>query len=805
MSETTPPPPTGSAVFVSYASQDAAAALRLCEALRAAGVEVWFDQAELAGGDAWDQKIRGQIASRALFVPVISAATQARREGYFRLEWKLAAQRTHMISERTAFLLPVVIDETRDAEADVPGEFRAVQWTRLPGGAPTPQFVERVKKLLGGLEMETGRPRPVERGEGAASPPMQPDTPKVGRRVPAAAWMGALAVIAIGAGAIFFATRKSEPASPNAGTGTRPPTSGNSAPSPASRLPSPTAPAALDPKSVAVLAFANMSAEKDTEYFSDGISEEILNALDRIPSLRVTPRTSSFSFKGKNVALDEIGRALRVASVIEGSVRKAGNEVRITVKLLNAVDGSRVWSEEFNRQMTPADMFAVQSEIAAKVAQKLGGASAAPATSPVSTIAVPTKNLAAYDAYLRGRAALADVALDRATAVGHFEEALRLDPNYALAWAGLAQALVFQRQGGAAHRTEENATRARSAAANALRLSPDRPEAHLALALVKQSVDRDLEAAGRELDAIEKLHPGHAGVVSVRADLEYSRGHWGADFVRLVWQAVERDPQNNVRNTTRANALSAAGWFSEAARLLERVRLAEPTADMPLRYLTDNLYRWTGNVKAAAAVLDELPQNNLRNAAFYATRAELRIKQGNLAAALADLESASSAGGASVETGSRRHTVTYRRARLESLLGHAARAAELYAQTLAEEKALDWDATTARVALPALVKARLGQREEALGLLAQVMPHGERTFFANNRAHLRIAKAEVHAALGQVDEAVATLRTVLEMGYGFGYSLRLDLEWEPLRGDAKFQQLMKEAEARADAQPRPKK
>src|SRR3954470_13168102 len=122
------------AVFLSYASQDTVAALRICGALRSAGVEVWFDQNELVGGDAWDAKIRKQIAECALFVPLISAATQARREGYFRLEWRIAAQRTHMMSEQVAFLLPVVIDATRDAAADVPGEFKAVQWTRLPGG-----------------------------------------------------------------------------------------------------------------------------------------------------------------------------------------------------------------------------------------------------------------------------------------------------------------------------------------------------------------------------------------------------------------------------------------------------------------------------------------------------------------------------------------------------------------------------------------------------------------------------------------------------------------------------------------------
>ena len=147
--------PSSQAVFLSYASQDAEAARRIAEALRAAGVEVWFDQNELVGGDAWDAKIRGQIASCALFVPVISAATQARHEGYFRLEWKLAAQRTHMMSGEKAFLLPVVIDETRDAEAHVPAEFCAVQWTRLPDGegAAVEKFCARVKALLGGPDV----------------------------------------------------------------------------------------------------------------------------------------------------------------------------------------------------------------------------------------------------------------------------------------------------------------------------------------------------------------------------------------------------------------------------------------------------------------------------------------------------------------------------------------------------------------------------------------------------------------------------------------------------------------------------
>jgi hypothetical protein len=148
------------AVFLSYASQDAGAARRICDALRAAGVEVWFDQSELVGGDQWDAKIRGQISTCALFVPIISAATQARLEGYFRIEWKLAARRTHAMAAAKAFLFPVVIDATRDAEAHVPDEFREVQWTKLPGGETPPAFVARVRKLLSASETVGGALRP---------------------------------------------------------------------------------------------------------------------------------------------------------------------------------------------------------------------------------------------------------------------------------------------------------------------------------------------------------------------------------------------------------------------------------------------------------------------------------------------------------------------------------------------------------------------------------------------------------------------------------------------------------------------
>jgi hypothetical protein len=136
------------AILLSYASQDAEAAQRICEALRDAGTEVWLDQSELRGGDAWDESIRDQIKACALFIPVISANAHARVEGYFRLEWKLAVDRSHRMAPKQPFLLPMVIDDTPQSDDAIPDRFRELQWTRLPGGHATPAFVERVRRLL---------------------------------------------------------------------------------------------------------------------------------------------------------------------------------------------------------------------------------------------------------------------------------------------------------------------------------------------------------------------------------------------------------------------------------------------------------------------------------------------------------------------------------------------------------------------------------------------------------------------------------------------------------------------------------
>src|ERR1700722_2613508 len=157
-------------IFLSYASQDAEAAHRICETLRAAGIEVFFDQSELRGGDAWDHKIRKQIRDCALFIPIISKNTQARAEGYFRLEWRLADQRTHLMGRSRAFLVPICIDDTREVDADAPDSFSESQWTRLAEGQPSREFVERIQSLLSSETSGTHVAAHAARPRAAAAP-----------------------------------------------------------------------------------------------------------------------------------------------------------------------------------------------------------------------------------------------------------------------------------------------------------------------------------------------------------------------------------------------------------------------------------------------------------------------------------------------------------------------------------------------------------------------------------------------------------------------------------------------------------
>ncbi len=484
------------AIFLSYASEDAGAARRLCDALRAAGLEVWFDQNELRGGDAWDASIRKRIKDCTLFVPFISANTDARSEGYFRLEWKLAVDRSHLMAHDQPFLLPVAIDGTPEPSARVPDAFRERQWSRLTDERAMAAFAERAKGLLSGQ----ASPAPVAAVASQPAPAEGGDTP-----------------------------------------------------------------------SIAVLAFANRSNDPNDEYFSDGLADELLGVLAKIRGLRVAARTSSFQFKGKNEDVALIGRKLHVSTVLEGSVRKSGNRVRISVQLVKVADGFQLWSETYDR--TLEDIFAVQDDIAQTVVgalrETLLGAAPGPAAMGQVSKEVAeaargrSDNPEAYRLYLQGRFFVNRLTgPDIQRGIEFLRAAIALDPGFAQAHAFQSRAHSYE--GGWGLRTPQDATTlARASALRALALEPDLVEALLALGTLQMWHDWDWPGSRASLGRARELAPDNPDVLRDYGLLLYLVGE-AAEAVTHGRRATALDPLNAMNHLYLSFSLLAVGKSLEA-------------------------------------------------------------------------------------------------------------------------------------------------------------------------------------------------------------------------------------------------
>jgi TolB-like protein len=537
------------AVFLSYASQDAQAAQRICAVLRSAGVEVWFDQSELRGGDAWDRQIRRQIRECTLFVPIISANSEARPEGYFRLEWDLADQRTHLMGRSRAFVVPVCTDATPEREADVPDSFVAVQWTRLPGGETPPAFVERIKRLL------SPELSPVSAVSGAAPAIRAPV--RVSRRSKPV--LLAIVAVVVTALAYFLANQFWLPK--------------HAAPETASRAGA--APAAFNPPphSIAVLPFVNLSGDASQDYFSDGLTEELLNSLAEINELQVAARTSSFSFK-EHPDIATVAHKLNVGAVLEGSVRRSANTIRITAQLINAVTGFHLWSKTYDRDL--GDVLKLQTEIATAVASALKVTLLGDVAAKVELGG--TRDPAAFDAYLRGAKAYSSTheAKDLPAAIAAYTEAIRLDPHYALAFAGRSIALTsYAEEAATGAAVRESFDKAQADAREALVLAPDLVQAHLALALVSERGTLDFMQASQAYGRALALAPGNAEVLRQSGAFSAYMGHFDGGLA-ATRRGVVLDPLSRATHTALGRALYAARRYEEAIAAYAEVITLEP-------------------------------------------------------------------------------------------------------------------------------------------------------------------------------------------------------------------------------------
>jgi len=535
---------TDKAVFLSYASEDVVAAANVCTALRAAGIEVWFDKSELRGGDVWDAAIRLQVKTCTLFVPVISRNTQARGEGYFRLEWKLAVDRSHLMAADQAFLLPIVIDDTGDAVARVPDRFREVQWTRLPGGETPPAFAERVARLLGS---EPAGSAPVATRL-SAPPPAPEAVPGSPRSKTALIATVAVLLLALG----YLVANRWVLSQRGAEVGAKPRAAAGSNPAAGFRPP---------PHSIAVLPFANMSGDKDQEYFSDGLTEELLNSLSAIDGLQVAARTSAFSFKGTNTDIATIAHKLNVGAVLEGSVRRSAHTIRITAQLINAVTGFHLWSKTYDRDT--GDVLKLETEIAASVASALQVTLLGDVETKVELGG--TAKPAAFDAYLRGSKELISARDTKglSAAVAAYTEAIRLDPHYALAIASRSIAFTdVAAQAETEAAIHKGYDEAQADARQALALAPDLAQAHLALAVVSDET-LDFTQANAEYERALALAPGNARVSRLSGEFAVWMGHFDAG-VAAIRHAVVLDPLARNAHSALAEGLYFARRYQEA-------------------------------------------------------------------------------------------------------------------------------------------------------------------------------------------------------------------------------------------------
>ena len=358
----------------------------------------------------------------------------------------------------------------------------------------------------------------------------------------------------------------------------------------------------ISEKSIAVLPFDNLSRDPENAYFTDGIKDEILTRLSKISALKVISRTSTQKFKSAPENVREIARQLGVANILEGSVQKSGETVRVTVQLINTQSDTHLWAETYDRKLT--DMFEVESEIAQRIATSLEAALSAPEKQAMA--ARPTENVEAYQTYLKGRYYWNKRTDDAFARAGeYFQRAIAIDPKYAPAYSGLSDAYQFVAFNSPAR--AELYAKAKAAAQKALELDPTLAEPHASLGLIAMNYDWDWPAAEREFRRAIELNPNYA-----------TAHHWYAEYLIAldraddslaeIKRARELDPLSLIINTDIGKILYYARRYDEAIAQLQETRKIDPDFEQTQIWL-GSVYATTGRYDAAIAAFRRIPEN----------------------------------------------------------------------------------------------------------------------------------------------------------------------------------------------------
>jgi len=557
---------------------------------------------------------------------------------------------------------------------------------------------------------------------------------------------------------------------------------------------------------VAVLPFENLSPDSDNAYFADGIQEEILTRLASIAGLKVISRTSTQQYQSKPRNLRQIAKQLGVANILEGSVQKAADQVRVNVQLINAQTDSHLWADTYDRKLT--DIFGVESEIAKRIADSL---QAKLTGREEQTLAVkPTNNPEAYDAYLRGLAfearngAWIDLLIK---AIGFYERAVQLDPEFALAWARLsrAEALLYFRS---ARSGDNMRDAAKKALENAQKLEPDSAETLLALGCYQDRVLADYGAAKTTFGRVSKMLPSNSQVAAALGGIAAAEGHWDQSIAYFE-KALALDPLN-------AELLAYTAWyygmrrqFPTALKLYDQALDITPN-DPDVMASKANIYQAQGNLEQAARCLSQITaqtpgvlESKINQFAFERNYGEaIRLVQARLARLQTEGEMIAG-GGFETETMKGTHAMLQLYlATIQLAAGDSTGAkvtAEQARKTLEGIRKTQSDHPAVWFAV-AQANALIGEKDSARKAAERAIMLLPSAKDALERSGLEEYLALVQTILGENDRAISTLAHLLQTPYSSNAGrtpitpalLRLDPIWDPLRGDPAFQKLCEE-------------
>jgi adenylate cyclase len=511
-------------VFISYASPDIAVADAVCAALEREGVVCWVAPRDVLPGDFYaDAIVRAIDDSRAIIIVLSKSAVAS---PHVLREVERAASKRHPV-------LTLRIDQV-PLPAALEYFLNTSQWLDVSSeglAGALPKLLTAVRRVIAGAATAHASIAAADGRGTAAKASRNP----VNRMTMALAGLALLAIAGFAADRFWLSARRAGPVS---ATPVAPVTNSTPAGSP---------PALAAPeKSIAVLPFVDMSEKKDQEYFSDGLSEELIDLLAHSADLKVIARTSSFQFKGKNEDMRTIGQQLGVSNLLEGSVRTSGRTVRVTAQLIRVSDGSHRWSQSYDRDMR--DIFKVQDAIAAAVVTALEATMAGGTQSSEAADANPE----AYKAVLRGRFfRQKETREDSERSVAAFQEALRLDPNYALAFAELAG--EYNNRGLSGWMPPKEAyAKAKQAADQAVKIDPQLARAHRVLAAIEYNYARNFALARAETKRAEELDPKNPVSTQTAGIDAMARGEPN-EAVPVFGALADRDPLD-------ASARAYFGW-----------------------------------------------------------------------------------------------------------------------------------------------------------------------------------------------------------------------------------------------------